>query len=64
MYTVVGTCNPPANGVNTEPVIEAQTECGKNYTYYCKYGYETNNSTTATCQTDGSWSISPPTCEG
>ena len=40
------------------------TGVGDTATYTCDAGYELIGSSTRTCQSNGEWSGSPPTCEG
>ena len=50
----------PANGT----VSITGTGVGDTATYSCDEGYELSGSGTLTCQLNGEWSGSPPTCEG
>ncbi len=46
---------PPANG---RVLIDGLT-----VTYTCNPGYTLNGSVTRTCEDDGTWSLTAPTCE-
>ena len=50
----------PANG----GVSAIGTGIGDTATYYCDYGYDLIGNGTATCQSSGNWSGSPPICKG
>ena len=50
----------PDNGA----VSVTGTGVGDTATYTCDDGYELIGSSTRTCQSNGDWSGSPPTCEG
>ena len=50
----------PDNGA----VSVTGTGVGDTATYTCDDGYELVGSSTRTCQPNGEWSGSPPTCEG
>ena len=59
------TCPPPANGINTEEVAgSAQYVYDDEYEYVCRVGYTGSDNMVSTCQADGTWSLSPPTCTG
>ena len=49
----------PANGM----VVMAGNSVGNTATYSCNSGFELVGAQTVTCQADGTWSDSPPTCE-
>ena len=63
---VVVLCGGPADGVQTLPVDTSPSYVyGDTYTYVCNSGYEfTGSSLESTCQSDGTWSLSAPTCTG
>ena len=50
----------PENGA----VSTTGTGVGDTATYTCNSGYELSGSDTRTCQSNGEWSGSAPTCEG
>ncbi|XP_078578130.1 uncharacterized protein LOC144863042 [Branchiostoma floridae x Branchiostoma japonicum] len=50
----------PTNGART-PAVGA-TSFGNTVTFFCSMGYTLNGATTATCQTNGTWSNPVPTC--
>ena len=58
-------CSSPPGGVQT---VQVDTSIlyvfGQTYTYVCNEGYENSGALVSTCQSDGSWSLSPPTCTG
>ena len=59
-------CPIPGSGINTEPVPSSlnNSVIGTNYTYECldcKYLPPADLFTE--CQSNGTWSLSPPTCE-
>ena len=56
-----GSLTDPANGrVNHT----AGTTNGQTATYSCNTGYSLVGDSTRTCQAEGDWSGSPPTCQG
>ncbi|HJL19970.1 MAG TPA: hypothetical protein RMH99_30175 [Sandaracinaceae bacterium LLY-WYZ-13_1] len=58
---LIGDCGPlvsPENGT----VTASSTTVGADATYACDTGYDLVGDATRTCQTDGSWSGSAPTC--
>ena len=58
-------CNSPTNGEQAVSVDTALTfSFGDNYTYVCNDGYEYSGELVSACQSDGNWSLSPPTCTG
>ena len=63
LLTVVecGTLNATTNGQVNHT---AGTTFGHTATYSCDTGYTLEGSSTRTCQTDGMWSGSEPTCQG
>jgi hypothetical protein len=54
-----GAPQPPANG----GVAYTTTTHGSTATYSCDSGYDLVGSATVTCQTDGTWSDAPPSCD-
>ena len=53
----------PEDGENTVPVDPSTTRpTGGMYTYYCNTGYESYDTMTVRCMTDGGWSHPPPKC--
>ena len=50
----------PENGA----VTTTGTGVGDTATYTCNSGFEISGSDTRTCQSNGEWSGSAPTCEG
>ena len=63
IYTVVdcgnGTLNDPTDG----QVSFTTTTFGSTATYSCNTGYNLQGVATRTCQADGTWSDSEPTCQ-
>ena len=61
---LVKQCPALEEGSNTAPVDNSSPyEFGSTYTYVCNEGYEfTSGSLVSTCQSDGTWSLSAPTC--
>ena len=58
-------CQALADGINTVSVDNISPYVfGDNYTYVCNDGYEYNGELVSTCQSDRTWSLSPPTCTG
>ena len=51
--------NPERGSVTT-----TGNSVGDTATYTCKEGYEVTGDATRTCQKDGTWSGTAPTCEG
>ena len=65
MYFLAIPCNIPTNGAQTVDVDTSISYVfGDNYTYVCNEGYEHSGELVSTCQSDGNWSLSPPTCTG
>ena len=56
-----GTLTDPANGWVT---LTVGTSLGQVATYNCNTGYNLVGDSTRTCQAEGNWSGSAPTCEG
>ena len=56
-----GSLPDPANGQVNHT---AGTTVGQTATYSCNIGYNLVGDRTRTCQAEGSWSGSAPTCEG
>ncbi|XP_078578152.1 P-selectin-like [Branchiostoma floridae x Branchiostoma japonicum] len=63
----VGTCRgrcpvltAPTNGARTPPT--GSNSFYHTVTFTCNSGYQLNGATTATCQTDGTWTNAVPTC--
>ena len=55
-------CGIPPAGENTE-VPQNRIPFEGTYTYSCLTGYETSDSLTTQCLSDGSWSLAtPPSC--
>ena len=55
-------CGVPPAGDNTE-VPQNSVVFEGTYTYSCLTGYETSDSLTTQCLSDGSWSLAtPPAC--
>ncbi len=54
-----GGLSSPSNGSVSTP----DTNYGGTASYSCQSGYELNGSSTRTCQSNGSWSGSAPTCD-
>ncbi|XP_035669061.1 E-selectin-like [Branchiostoma floridae] len=50
----------PTNGARTPPT--GSNSFGNTITFICNSGHVLNGATTATCQTDGTWSSPVPTC--
>ena len=46
------------------PQGQDQTLFGATVTYTCDTGYTLNGSSMRTCQTDGAWSDTAPSCDG
>ena len=63
LLTVVdcGNLTDPANG---QVDHTAGTLLGQNATYSCNTGYNLVGDSTRTCQAEGEWSGSAPTCQG
>ena len=62
-YSIAIQCpalSDPENGA----VSITGTGVGDTATYTCNSGYELSGSDTRTCQSNGEWSGSAPTCEG
>ena len=56
-------CGSPTNGEETVAVDTSISYVfGDTYTYVCNNGYEYSGEVESTCQSDGTWSLSPPTC--
>ena len=53
------TLTDPANGIVTWTGLTP----GSTATYTCDVGFELNGVETRTCQSDGTWSDDPPTCD-
>ena len=56
-----GNLTTPANGSVTHTV---RTTFNQTATYSCNTGYNLVGDSTRTCQADGEWSGSAPTCQG
>ena len=56
-----GNLTDPANGQVNHT---AGTTYGQTATYSCNTGYDLVGNSTRTCQAEGNWSGSEPTCEG
>ena len=60
------TCSTLEDGTNTVTVDAEVTRVfgGANYTYECNDGFhnEATGALVSTCQTNGTWSLAPPTC--
>ena len=56
-----GSLTDPANGSVNHT---AGTTFGQTATYSCNTGYNLVGDSTRTCQAEGSWSGSAPTCQG
>ena len=56
-----GSLPDPANGSVNHT---AGTTFRENATYSCNTGYDLVGNSTRTCQAEGNWSWSEPTCEG
>ena len=58
-------CASPTDGNNTVSVDTSLTYTfGDTYTYVCISGHEYIGDANSTCQSDSTWSLSPPTCTG
>ena len=58
-------CQSPTNGVNTKAVHASPPYVYQSvYEYECIVGYVTSDDMVSTCQGNGTWSTSPPTCTG
>ena len=55
-----GTLTAPTNGT----ISFTTTTFGSTATYSCNTGYTLSGGSIRTCQSDGTWSGSVPTCEG
>ena len=56
-------CGVPPKGSNTVTVPQDNLLYEQMYNYSCLTGYETSDSLTTQCLSDGSWSLAtPPTC--
>ena len=59
------TCPALVNGSNTEPVNNSSPYVYQDtYTYICTDGYEYSGDLVTTCTAAGTWSLSPPSCNG
>ena len=56
-----GNLTDPVNGQVSHP---AGTTFGQTATYSCNTGYNLVGDSTRTCQAEGNWSGSAPTCQG
>ena len=66
-YIVLSTavdCGPLCNLTNGQVSHTAGTTFGQTATYSCNTGYNLVGDNTRTCQADGEWSGSAPTCQG
>jgi hypothetical protein len=54
-------CGPPASPSNGNVTAQA-TKYGSTASYSCSFGYTLSGTATRTCQADGSWSDTEPTC--
>ena len=63
LLTVVD-CNALTNPTNGQVSHTAGTTFGQTATYSCDTGYNLLGDSTRTCQADGVWSGSGPTCQG
>ena len=63
-YIFLGiSCGVPPEGNNTVTVPQDNLLYEQMYNYSCLTGYETSDSLTTQCLSDGSWSLTtPPTC--
>ena len=59
-FTVCDYLSAPVNG----SVISNGTGVDDTARYYCEYGYNLIGDSIVTCQSNGDWSRSPPTCNG
>lgn len=60
MFVDCGVLSNPANG-NVD--ITSGTTFGEIATYSCNPGFVRNGAVTTECQSDGSWSNTPPSCD-
>jgi len=65
--TILATCPPltaPDNGdIDCSLEGDGEANPGDTCTFTCDDGYEINDSETRTCQNDGMWNDSEPTCD-
>ena len=63
-FIVTGvSCGVPPEGTNTVTVPQDNLLYEQMYNYSCLTGYETSDSLTTQCLSDGSWSLAiPPSC--
>ena len=58
-------CPSPEDGNNTIAVDTSIEYVFEDiYTYECNDGYEYNGEVNSTCQSNSTWSLSPPQCTG
>ena len=57
-------CGHPGNITNGTVDVSEGTELDATVQYTCDEGFIHNGSSTRTCQSDGRWSGTTPTCEG
>ena len=63
LLLVCPSLNDPSNGmINCTQGGDGVSDPGDTCTYTCNTGYELTGSNTRTCQSNGSWSGSAPTC--
>ena len=58
-----GQLDAPSNGVILPPNIDGAAYFGHTVTYSCERGYDLIGPVMRTCQADGQWNGSVPTCE-
>ena len=63
LLSTVVNCNALNDPANGEVDDSAGTTFGQNATYNCNTGYNLVGNSTRTCQADGMWSGSVPTCQ-
>ena len=57
-------CGHPGNIQNGTVDVSGGTKVDATVQYTCDEGFSRNGSSTRTCQSDGRWSETTPTCEG
>ena len=63
--SVVVECEAPEAGSNTlQHTYNGSFVFRDNFTHHCQDGYTYNGSLTATCLSDGNWSVDAPNCIG
>eukprot|EP00058_Branchiostoma_floridae_P008085 XP_002593573.1 hypothetical protein BRAFLDRAFT_125152 [Branchiostoma floridae] len=60
---ITGQCRDPGVPDNGNRDNDSNFAVGQTVTYSCMTGYQLQGTATITCQSDGSWSDSTPTCE-